>query len=116
MRPHWRKMTWVLILWCGAIIAWAISAGASTSHSCDHPGVLTHAQCQNATDAGAGLGIAVILFIGFIGFVFFGLIWLMSRPRTRVCPACGEDVKKGRTACPKCSYDFAASARAVTVP
>jgi predicted amidophosphoribosyltransferase len=41
------------------------------------------------------------------GFIFFALIWLMSRPRKRQCPRCGEDVKKGKTACPSCQFDFA---------
>jgi RNA polymerase subunit RPABC4/transcription elongation factor Spt4 len=33
-------------------------------------------------------------------------VWLMSRPRRRACPHCGTDVKKGRTICPNCAYDF----------
>jgi ribosomal protein L37AE/L43A len=34
------------------------------------------------------------------------LVWLMTRRRARICPHCGEDVKKGRTTCQKCGYDF----------
>ena len=112
---HWRKMTWVLIAWCALILVWAIAGGSSadqsTAQNCIHQGVLSAQQCQNAADAGTGIGVALILLIGFFGFVFFGLIWLMSRPRGRTCPACGETVKRGRTECPNCSFDFAAAAR-----
>ncbi|MGH2981676.1 MAG: zinc ribbon domain-containing protein [Solirubrobacterales bacterium] len=37
----------------------------------------------------------------------------MTRPRGRDCPSCGENVKKGQTACPDCGYDFAAAATRV---
>ncbi len=33
-RPHWRKMTWVLISWCALIIVWA-AAGAA-GNDCAH--------------------------------------------------------------------------------
>jgi hypothetical protein len=110
---HWRKMTWVIVLWCVAIIVWAV-AGASTTHhdvqTCLAQGVLTRQECQSAADAGAGIGIGIILFIGFIGFVFLSLIWLMTRPRGRDCPVCGNLVKRGKTVCPSCQYDFRTAA------
>jgi hypothetical protein len=113
-RPRWRKMTWVLIIWCALILVWAIAGAAgqnSRAYCLAHPSAyLSLKTCEAASNAGAGIGIAIILLIGFFGFVFFGLIWLMSRPRHRVCPACGEDVRKGKTACPKCGHDFAAAA------
>jgi hypothetical protein len=97
-RPHWRKMTWVLIVWCAVILAWAIG-GASSSHC--------SGQYSNACQAGTGIGVALVLFIGFFGFVFFALIWFMSRPRNRDCPTCGNAVKRGVTVCPSCGHDFA---------
>lgn len=100
---RWRKMTWALLAWCALIIAWAIG-GASSTHC--------NGTYQNACNAGKGIGVAVILFIGFVGFVFLALIWLMSRPRGRDCPVCGELVKRGRTLCPGCGHDFAAAVRA----
>lgn len=111
-RPHWRKMTWVLIIWCAVILIWAIAGGASghNSGNCAHDTVLGAKTCQDAVDAGTTIGVALILLIGFFGFVFFGLIWLMTRPKGRDCPACGELVKRGRTQCPSCGYDFAAAA------
>lgn len=103
-RPHWRKMTWVLIIWCVLILVWAIAGGASNNCSEE-----TTKLNQNACEAGTGIGVALILLIGFFGFVFLGLIWLMTRPRGRTCPVCGEIVKKGLTTCPKCRHDFASA-------
>jgi hypothetical protein len=108
MRPHWRKMTWVLIIWCALILIWAIAGGSSASNDCSHQATELN---RNACDTGAGIGVAIVLLIGFFGFVFFGLIWFMTRPRGRDCPACGELVKKGQTTCPNCGHDFAAAAR-----
>lgn len=99
-----RKMTWVLIVWSTLILLWAFGGGAASE--C---GDKRTQLAQDACDAGTGLGVLVILFIGFIGFVFLSLIWFMSRPKGRDCPVCGEVVKKGRTVCPDCGHDFAAA-------
>lgn len=83
-----RKMTWVLIAWCTLIIVWAIAgAGSATSASSiakcvsDSGGLLSRADCQSASETGAGLGVLLVLFIGFFGFVFLGMIWFMTRRR-----------------------------------
>jgi hypothetical protein len=70
-RPHWRKMTWVLILWSALILVWAIAGGASASNDCANEGTKLN---QDACNTGAGIGIAIVLLIGFVGFVFFSLI------------------------------------------
>ena len=105
--PRWRKMTWVLIVWCALILTWAIAGGGSAAEDCEQE------QTENlreACEAGAGIGIAIIFLIGFFGFVFFGLIWLMTRPKGRDCPVCGEFVRRGETKCRRCGHDFAAAA------
>jgi hypothetical protein len=107
-------MTWVLIGWCTIILIWPIAGGASNNSSsyCEaHPSAyLSQKACEEARNVGRGIGVALILFIGFVGFVFLSLIWFMTRPRGRECPACGETVKRGRTTCPGCGHDFAAAA------
>jgi heme/copper-type cytochrome/quinol oxidase subunit 2 len=110
-------MTWVLIVWCAAIIAWAVAAAGSDTHAgCQNSIYLSAKACANAQDAGTGIGIAIVLLIGFVGFVFFALIWFMTRPRgRRECPACGEAANKGVTVCKSCGHDFAAAARPQTV-
>jgi hypothetical protein len=102
-RPHWRKMTWALIVWSGLILAWAI--GGAASNHCDQQAY------TSACQAGTGIGVALILGLGFFGFVLLSLIWFMTRPRNRDCPVCGNAVKRGMTVCPNCGHDFAASAR-----
>lgn len=96
---RWRKMTWVVWAWCALILFFAIAGGAG--NEC---GEETTQLGQDACTAGTGLGVAVILFIGFIGFVFLALIWFMTRPKTRTCPRCGEDVRKGQVECPSCGH------------
>jgi hypothetical protein len=56
------------------------------------------------------------VILWFIGFVVLGLVWLMTRPRHRQCPRCGNDVKKGLTVCGSCSYDFAQALTQSPVP
>ncbi len=102
--PHWRKMTWALIVWCVIILAWAI--GGAASNNCSQQ------TYQGACQAGTGIGVALVLLIGFFGFAFLALIWFMTRPKGRDCPACGTLVKRGRTTCPSCGHDFAARATA----
>jgi hypothetical protein len=110
-------MTWVVILWCVLILAWAIGGAISganhNAQTCTHSAFLGTKSCEEASNAGTGIGIALILFIGFIGFVFFSLIWFMTRPKQRDCPVCGNSVKKGITTCAKCNHDFAKAAYAV---
>lgn len=101
--PRWRKATWALVIWCLLILVWAIAGGGAAADDCSNE---ADQLSRNACEAGAGIGIAIIFLIGFFGFIFFSIIWLMSRPRTRQCPRCGEDVKKGRMVCGSCNYDF----------
>jgi hypothetical protein len=87
-----RKMTYVIWAWCLAIIAWAISAGSGQSKSVSDcvksaAGTLTRHDCTSALQAGSGIAIMVILFIGFCGFGFLSLIWFMSRPEAVIANA-----------------------------
>lgn len=113
--PHWRKSTWAIIVWCAAILVWAIAGGGNAANSCSHQAgsqYLSAQDAQSACTAGAGIGIAVILLIGFFGFVFLSLIWFMTRTRSRDCPVCGSAVKRGLTVCKGCGYNFAGTAAA----
>jgi len=106
MNPlRWRKMTWVLNVWNVIFLIWVIAGVASRASKNCPPGA-NHQLCVNASDAGTGIGVALIMVLWFIGFVVLALVWLMTRRRGRICPHCGEDVKKGRTTCKACGYDF----------
>ncbi len=74
--PRWRKATWALVAWCVLILIWAIAGGASNNCG-DQATELNKSACQ----AGTGIGVAIILLLGFFGFLFFSLIWFMSRPK-----------------------------------
>lgn len=113
-RPGWRKMTWVVVIWCVLMAIWIVAAiaGADNADECARESnrFLSQAACEDARDAGTGIGVVILWFIWFFGFIALSLIWFMTRPKGRECPACGENVKRGRTACPKCGHDFAAAA------
>lgn len=97
----WRKMTWALWAWSALIIIWMI--GGAESSDCDEE---TTQALREACEAGTGIGVALIALIGFFGFAFLFMIWYMTRPKTRPCPRCGEDVKKGVMECRSCGFDF----------
>lgn len=66
----WRKMTWVLWAWSALIVYLAIAGGSGSD--CNG---------ESACEAGTGAGVLVILLIGFFGFMFFAMIWFMTKPK-----------------------------------
>jgi len=101
---RWRKATWALVIWSLGILVWLL-VGLSSRGCAEESGDIKQTWCE----VGTGVGIAVIVVIGFMGFVLLSLVWLMSRPRVRICPTCGNDVKKGVTVCEACGHDFASA-------
>ena len=69
---------------------------------------------ESACEAGTGIGVAVVFFLWFLGFIPLSIVWFMTRPRGRPCPVCGNEVKRGQTACASCGYDFRSQAMPVT--
>lgn len=104
-RPHWRKMTWVLIIFSALMLVWIIAGASSTNCGSE-----TTQAGKSGCEAGTGIGVGIIIFLWFLGFVVLSLIWFMTRPRGRDCPVCGEKVKRGQTKCQNCGHDFAAAA------
>jgi hypothetical protein len=87
---HWRKMTWVLVAWCSVIVLWAVVGGSSGASQCSKQAggqYLSAHSAQQACNAGTGIAVFAILGVGFFGFVFFSLIWFMTRPRVAAPPA-----------------------------
>ena len=107
--PHWRKATWTIVIWTALMAALAIAAANSGNQTCARQ---TYASSCSAWTA---IDVMLLVLIWFIGFIVVGLIWLLSRPRRRLCPVCGHHVKKGLIACQKCGYNFAAAATAGAV-
>jgi hypothetical protein len=98
-------MTWGLVAWAVLMVIWAAAVSGSGTCTSDAYGV---GQVCSGLNVGKWLGVSAG------GFAILCLIWFMTKPQTRLCPACGENVKKGPTNCPKCSFDFAAAAGAAT--
>jgi zinc ribbon protein len=108
--PRWRKATWAIVVFSVLMLIWVIAAG-SASANCSAEQQYRGA-CKAGETVGRGIGVTLVVVLWVIGFIVLSLIWLMSRPKHRMCPRCGEDVKKGVTTCAKCGYDFAALAPA----
>ena len=60
----------------------------------------------NASDTANGIGIMVLIFWLAIMNTFLYVLYRITGTKKRECPACGNNVKKGLTICPSCSYDF----------
>jgi len=112
MNPlRWRKMTWVLNIWNALFLLWLIvGVNDRASKKCPPGDDL----CTSASDVGTGIGVALIIILWFLGFIVLSLVWFMSRRKGRICPHCGEDVKKGRTTCKNCGYDFTIGGKPAT--
>ncbi len=51
------------------------------SDNCDEETAEARELCQSATDVGTGIGVGIVVFIGFMGFIILALIWFMTRPK-----------------------------------
>lgn len=109
--PRLRFMTWVVLVFNILMLVWVIAGVAGVSDNCSG---LTGSEldaCQAGTAIGASIGISMVIGLWVAGDVILGIIWLVTnRKKTRECPACGRDVRKGLTVCPGCGFDFAAAA------
>lgn len=108
-----RKMSWVLIAWTVLMVVWLIAGVGGAAEECTQQATQLE---EDACTVGAGIGAVLITTIWFLGYIPLGLLWFITRPKGRDCPACGELVKKGRTSCPACGFDLAAAARGEAQP
>ena len=117
MMRRWRKMTWVLLVFSAlmlVVVAYSVVATPGVADAdvaeCTEDRSLTADECREslATDRTIGIVLTVVLLAIFwtFGFGLLSLIWFITRRERRACPHCGEDVKKGLTACKSCGYDF----------
>ena len=77
-RPHWRKMTWALVVFTGLMTVWIVAAGVDRPSKDCPPG---DTLCVNASDTGTAVGVGLLVFLFFLGFVILSLVWFMSRPK-----------------------------------
>ena len=73
-------MTWVLLAVNAVFVFWVIAAAVDRPSKDCAP---TDQLCINASDAGTGIGVALVVFLWFMVFVSLSLIWFMTRPKNR---------------------------------
>jgi hypothetical protein len=77
--PKWRKATWGIVVWTGLNLLWLVTGVNAASK------IQTGNEYEAAGAAiGTGIGVTIILFIWFFGFIIASIIWFMSRPKNNV--------------------------------
>ncbi len=114
-RPHWRKMSWVILIWNALMIAWLVAA-LTTAHNGSNCGTFDTQACHDAYNTGLAIGAGVLVAIWVVGDIILGIIWLVTKGNRRGCPACGLPVKAGVVQCKKCGCDFRVAAAAAARP
>lgn len=106
MNPlRWRKMSWALLAFTGIailfIVAYAVSGTPESCSRSESPEA-----CELGADTGRGVGIALVFCLWVIGFAVLSVIWFMTKPAQRVCPACGTVARRKELRCRQCGFDF----------
>jgi hypothetical protein len=107
------RRTWTLIIW--TIVA-AFLAFLVYNHNqgvCDQS-LFGREGCEAAGVAPSFWQPFIVIWL--LGAGILGILWLAIRPRKRLCPVCGADVRPGVTACQSCGHDFAAAAASGAPP
>lgn len=109
--PRWRKMTWVVVIFNILMLVWLVAGlGAAADTAQDCVGEEFTEACEAGVAVGTTVAAGFIMVLWFLGNGILGILWLVTRPKTRDCPVCGEDVKRGVTRCKSCGHDFAVAA------
>ncbi len=61
---------------------------------------------DDGSDAAVGIYVFVSLIVWAVINVVLYVLYRVTGGKKRECPACGQNVKKGLTICPSCSFDF----------
>mgnify|MGYP000438981094 CR=1 FL=1 len=65
---------------------------------------------STADSTATGLGFMFLIFWLAIMNTFLYVLYRITGGKKRDCPACGVGVKKGKTICPTCNFDFGKAA------
>src|SRR5689334_16776618 len=80
----WRKMSWAILIWTAVFLLWGISGVGAVSNRCVGLTGDALTTCQAGTAIGGGLGITIIFFLWFVGFIVLSIVWFMTRPKNNV--------------------------------
>jgi hypothetical protein len=109
--PPWRIMTYVVLLFNLIMLIWVIAGAASGSGQPTDCGTLDAQTCNDAQNVGTAIGVGLLIGLWVAGDIILGILWLVTNhKKSRDCPVCGRDVKKGLTVCRGCGYDFRTAA------
>jgi hypothetical protein len=103
---RWRRWTWVVIAWTGAMAVLALVLTTVLGGICDDLEGLGFAACSAGSLAGTFIGLAIVGWAWLVGFLILAVLWFARRPLRRLCPPYGHPVAIGRPTCPVCGYDF----------
>jgi hypothetical protein len=107
--PGWRIFSYAILIFNLLMLIWVIAGIASGSGHATDCGTLDQQTCDNAAHVGTGIGVAILIVFWALLDVILGVLWLVTnRSKSRSCPVCGRDVKKGLVQCGNCGYDFRA--------
>ncbi|MFR9676383.1 hypothetical protein [Streptomyces sp. TR02-1] len=82
-----------------------VIAGANSGPDCSGKTGNALTNCQ-AGEVGTGIGVSLLILLWALGDIILGVIWLITKPAKRECPACGNSVRKGVMQCRSCGFDF----------
>lgn len=103
--PRWRVFTWVILVFNLLMLIWIVTAVSANARDCSGLTGDALTNCQ-ANNVGTGIGATLVFVLWALGDVILGVLWLVTRPRVRDCPVCGNGVRRGEMRCRTCGYDF----------
>jgi hypothetical protein len=86
---RWRKMTWAVIAWNAAMLAWVLgivvtdsgTAGCAVDSAGAAAGSLAKQDCIDS--AARGMGVPLVVLIWVVGVVTLAVVWFSTRPLWR---------------------------------
>jgi hypothetical protein len=76
--------SWALLIWTAVFVLWGVSGAGAVSNNCAGLSGNELSTCQAGTAIGGGIGLSLIFFLWFIGFIVLAIVWFMTRPRNNV--------------------------------
>ena len=107
--PGWRKSTYIILIFNLIMLAWIIgaaSSGSVGSGDATNCGSRSQSDCNTAQGIGTAIAMMLLIPLWAMGNILWGVIWLVNNGKKgRVCPVCGNTVKKGLVARKSCGHD-----------